>query len=309
MLQRILLLASIFCFTTVAIAQDDPISLAGVIDMHCHTAPDATARSINDFDLVRLAKRDGMRGIVLKNHYVMTADRAQLAMKEIGGIEVFGGVVLNRAVGGLNAEVVSRMIQMDGHRGKIVWLPTFDSEAQVKMNRESRPFVRVVENGHPVPELIDIFRLVAENDLVLATGHSSASECLILTQAAKQAGVKKILITHAMADPVGSTDEQLKQLADMGAILECVWLNILTTPSTNPAAVKRRILTTADYSRVMKSIGAEHFIISSDLGQQANPVHPDGMKSFIKGLLAEGISQSQIDQMARKNPAMLLGMD
>src|SRR5690242_13543796 len=98
------------------------ISLAGVVDFHCHTAPDVVARSITDFELARLAKAAGLRAIVLKNHYTMTADRAQLVMREVPGIEVFGGIALNRSVGGLNAEAVRRMIAMDGHRGKVVWL-------------------------------------------------------------------------------------------------------------------------------------------------------------------------------------------
>src|SRR5438445_4289963 len=88
----------------------EPISLAGVIDFHCHTAPDSVPRSINDFELARLARDAGMRSIVLKNHFAPTADRAQLLMREVPGIAVFGGLVLNRAVGGLNAEAVRRMI-------------------------------------------------------------------------------------------------------------------------------------------------------------------------------------------------------
>jgi hypothetical protein len=102
--------------------------LAGVIDFHCHTGPDALPRSISDLELARLAKLAGMKGLVLKNHYTMTADRAALVMREVEGIEVFGGIVLNRSVGGLNAEAIRRMIQFEGRRGRVVWLPTFDGQ-------------------------------------------------------------------------------------------------------------------------------------------------------------------------------------
>lgn len=288
----------------VAQQQNEPNPLAGVIDFHCHVAPDAQARPITEFDLARFAKRAGMRGIVIKSHYLMTADRAQVVMQELGGIEVFGGVVLNRAVGGINAEVVRKMTQIDGKRGRVVWLPTFDSEAQVKFNNEQRPFVSVVKDGKPVPELKEVFELVAQNDLVLEMGHSAAEESLILIEAAKQAGVKKIVVTHAMADPIGATEQHMRKMADMGAIIECVWLNTLTSPGT-----RRRIITVQDYARVMKAIGPQHFIIASDLGQQFNPVHPDGMIAFIRGLKGEGITDEQIDIMARKNPAKLLGLD
>ncbi len=306
MARSILILALAFVFQSVASAQESANPLDGVIDFHCHVAPDATpSRPLTEFDLVRMAKRAGMRGIVIKSHYLPTADRAQLVMKELGGIEVFGGVTLNRSMGGINAEAVSRMLQIDGHRGKIIWLPTFDSEAQVKMDNAQRPFVAVVKDGKPVPELAEIFRLIAANDLVLETGHSAAEDSLIVVPAAKDAGVKKIVITHALADPIHSTDEQLKKFADMGAIIELVWLNALTPQ----AGTTRRLITVQEYARVIKLIGAEHFIIASDLGQQLNPVHPDGMIAFIRGLRGGGISQEQIDRMAKRNPARLLGLE
>src|SRR6266567_1875498 len=119
----------------------DSISLTGAIDFHCHSAPDTVARSINSFEVVRQARAAGMRGVVLKNHFVSTAALAQLAMQEIGGIEVFGGIVLNRSAGGINAEAVRKMTQVEGRHGRIVWLPTFDAENQVRFSKEDRPFV------------------------------------------------------------------------------------------------------------------------------------------------------------------------
>jgi len=113
-------------------AQEQDHLLKGVIDFHCHSGPDVIGRLINDFEVVRQAKAAGMRAIVLKNHYTMTADRAQLAMQEIGGVQVYGGITLNLSVGGLNAEAVRKMVQMDGQRGRMVWLPTYDGEAQVR---------------------------------------------------------------------------------------------------------------------------------------------------------------------------------
>src|SRR5689334_23854775 len=68
---------------------------AGVIDMHVHPDPDVFGRALTDYELVTVAKRKGMRGIVIKNHVVPTADRAAIAMQQVPGIEVWGGVVLN----------------------------------------------------------------------------------------------------------------------------------------------------------------------------------------------------------------------
>jgi hypothetical protein len=285
--------------------------LKGVIDFHCHSGPDVLGRLINDFELVRQAKAAGMRGIVLKNHYTMTADRAQLAMQEIGGIQVYGGITLNLSVGGLNPEAVRKMVQMDGRRGKVVWLPTYDSEAAVKASGEDRPFVPVVKDGQPVPEMAEIFALIAHDDLIFETGHSAADESLILIAAAKAAGIHRIVVTHAMSVPGGgATDDQLKQMADMGAIIELTWLAQLSGAQTQPAhGPPQRKVTLAEYARVIQMIGAEHFLIASDMGQMMNPPHVKAMRDFILGLKKLGLSQDQIDWMARKNPAKLLGLD
>lgn len=305
---RPLLLVLVFAaaFRLDAPAADEPVSLAGVSDLHCHTAPDAVPRSINDFELARLARAAGMRAIVLKNHYTMTADRAQLVMREVPGLEVFGGIALNRSVGGLNAEAVRRMIAMDGHRGKIVWLPTFDAEAQVRFSKENRPFVSVVSDGKPAPELAEIFQLIAQNDLVLATGHSSAAESLILVAAAKAAGVKRIIITHVLAESISATPENLRQFAGLGAFMECTWLAHL--PVSGAVNVGRP-LAVSEAARAIKSVGAEHFFISSDLGQPVNPPHPTGLRAFITALKAEGLTEHDIDLLARRNPARLLGLE
>jgi hypothetical protein len=308
------LLITFFAVPTAAIAQttqpaDDLLN--GVIDFHCHSGPDVLGRLINDFELVRQAKAAGMRGIVLKNHYTMTADRAQLAMQEIGGIQVFGGITLNLSVGGLNPEAVRKMVQMDGRRGRIVWLPTYDSEAQVTASGENRPFVAVVKDGKPVPEMAEIFSLIAQHDLIFETGHSAAAESLILIDAARKAGITKIVVTHAMSVPGGgATDDQLKQMAEMGAIIECTWLAQLSAAQTRPAVgPPQRKVTLAEYARVIQMIGAEHFLISSDMGQMMNPPHVKAMRDFILGLKKDGLTQDQIDWVAKKNPAKLLGLD
>jgi hypothetical protein len=285
----------------------EEVSLRGAIDLHCHTGPDTVGRSLGDLQLVRLAREAGMRAIVLKNHFTMTADRAQLVMGEVGGIEVFGGIVLNRAVGGINPEAVERMVQMGGRRGRIVWLPTIDAENQVRFTNDRRPFVAVVRDGKPVPELGAVLALIARHDLVLATGHLSADESLIIAAAARQAGVQRLLVTHCLAEASLATPAKLRQLAGLGAMLECTWLT--HSPGQGGAINVGRPVPVAEGAGLMRAIGAEHFIISSDLGQQNNPHHPAGMRNFMAALLDAGITPLEIDLMVRQNPARLLGLE
>src|SRR5512143_3721715 len=118
-------------------------TLEGAIDMHAHAAPDGTPRKIDVLDLARTAKAAGMRAIVIKNHYEPTASLAYVVRKAVPGIEVFGGISLDLTVGGVNPAAVEWMTKVEGGYGKVVWLPTFDSESQVKLTGDKRPFAPV----------------------------------------------------------------------------------------------------------------------------------------------------------------------
>src|SRR5258706_12421318 len=147
-------------------------------------------RSIDAIDLARLAKQRGMRGLVLKNHYEATASLAYIVRKEVPGIEIFGGIDLNRTVGGVNPAAVERMTMMKGGWGRVVWMPTFDAENQVRYSKEQRPFVPVSRNGELLPEVREVIGLIAKHHLVLPTGHSSPSEVLLPILEARGHGVE-----------------------------------------------------------------------------------------------------------------------
>src|SRR5579872_4374714 len=147
-------------------------SLNGVIDIHAHSDPDSTARSIDAIDLAKLAKARGMRGLVLKNHYESTAALAYVVRKEVPGIEIFGGIDLNLTVGGINPAAVERMTMVKGGWGRVIWMPTFDAENQVSYSRENRPFVSVSRNNQLLPEVKQVIAIAAQHQLTLETGHS-----------------------------------------------------------------------------------------------------------------------------------------
>ncbi len=271
-------------------------TLEGAIDMHAHAAPDGTPRKIDALDLARVAKAAGMRAIVIKNHYEPTASLAYVVRKAVPGIEVFGGISLDLTVGGVNPAAVEWMTKVEGGYGKVVWLPTFDSESQVKLTGAQRPFAPVTHDGKILPEVLAVIALVAKHDLVLETGHSAPQESLLIIAEAKRQGVKHVMVTHAMASPGGSmTLDQMREAAKLGALLELVH-----GPLTDEQLRKE-----AD---AIRTIGAGSFVISSDLGQPANPLHTDGLLALYKGLMAQGISGADIDVMSRKNPARLLGL-
>jgi hypothetical protein len=268
-------------------------TLSGAIDMHAHSDPDGSARSIDAIDLARLAKTRGMRAVVLKNHYEPTASLAYIVRKEVPGIEVFGGISLDLTVGGVNPAAVEWMTKVKGGYGRVVWLPTFDSENQAAP--AGRPFARVVRDGAVTPEVSQVIGLAAKHNLVLETGHSSPAEALIIIREAKRQGVENVMVTHAMSVPVNMSITEMQAAAKLGAYLELVWVR----PASEAAQ---------EYVKAIRAVGPEHIVLSSDLGQMNNPLHPDGLLALYQYLASQGISAADIDRMAKSNPAKLLGL-
>ncbi len=271
-------------------------SLSGVIDIHAHADPDGMARSIDAFELARQAKAAGMRGFVLKNHYESTAGLAWLVRQQVPGLDVFGGIALNLPVGGVNPAAVEWMVKVKGGLGRVVWMPTYDSQHHVTTQREQRPFVPVSREGKLLPEVIQVIGIVARNKLTLATGHSSPAEALMIIREAKRQGVEHVVVTHATNRFVGMSVAEMKEAARLGAMLEFVWVR----PGT--AAV-------AESAKAIREVGPEFCILSSDLGQAGNPSHPAGLQAFFEDLKKQGITDSEIALMARTNPAKLLGLN
>lgn len=278
-------------------AQTKPLD--GVIDIHVHTAPDSVPRSIDAIDLAKLAESRGMRAIVLKNHYEPTAMEAYLVQKVVPGIQVFGGVDLNLSVGGMNPAAVEKMALTTGHLGKVVWMATYDTRAQVEKSGDHRPFVAVSRDGELLPETKAVIATIVKYDLVLATGHNSPEDDLLLLREAKKQGVKEMVVTHAILPPTSMTIEQMQEAAKLGAYIEFVY---------NGLVGKSKAFDFADYAKAIRAVGIERCILSSDMGQVGNPLHPDGLVLFFDGLKKQGFTQADIDQMSKVNPARLLSL-
>lgn len=283
--------------------------IVGAIDFHVHSGPDVFGRSIDDFDVARAAAREGMRALVLKNHVTSTADRAALVSKVVPDVEVFGGIVLNQAVGGINAAAVEWMFRMAGRRGKVVWFPTFDADHHLKTFGEPGEGLKAAEQGKVLRKTEAVLQIIAREGLVLHTGHLAPDEILAVVKRAKELGVRQIVVTHAMADVPGLSLDQMHELAKLGAYMELVYLNHLMGPQAHLGWMRHwKQISINDMAKTIKAVGAAHFILSTDLGQTGNPIHTDGYKLLVTGLKEAGISQAELDLMMKTNPATLLGL-
>jgi hypothetical protein len=272
----------------------------GIIDIHAHADPDKTARSLDVLELAKLYRDRGFRAVVLMNHFDSTAGLAYLVGKYTQGLQVFGGIVLNSLVGGLNPHAVKHFTQVEGGRGKIVYMPTTDSENEVKANKASNPYVSISRAGKLLPGVYPILDLVAELDLAYSTGHSSEEEILLLVEAAAARGISRILVTNPLYWAIHMSVPGMVQAAQMGALIEFIYFSVGRPDAT---------VTMKDYADVIKKIGPEQCILSSCGGQAWLPLHTFAWRELIGGMLENGISRNQIDIMTKTNPAKLLGMD
>jgi hypothetical protein len=274
-------------------------ALTGAIDIHVHSLPDSAERSVDGLEAAVMARAHGMRGLVLKNHYDPTAGLAYMVRRQVPGLEVFGGIDLNLTVGGMNPVAVEHMTQLSGGYGRLVWMSTFDAENQVRYSKENRPFVSVSRDGALVPAAKEVIGVIAKHGLVLATGHVSADEGLMLLREARQRGVQHMVVTHAMNAPVLMTVPQMQEAAKQGAFIEFVG------GSVAGAGAAARIDAFAD---AIRKVGPAACILASDLGQKGNPLPADGFGAFIVALKARGFTDQELDRMSKENPATLLGL-
>jgi hypothetical protein len=218
-----------------------------------------------------------------------------------------------KSVGGINPEAVNLMIKFTGNCGKIVWLPTHGAANHKSFfaKKADAGGIRVIDaSGNVIPELRKVLKLIAKADIIFATGHVSSKEVLASVKAAKQEGVRKVVVTHAMQSPGELSNDDLKRCVEAGAIIEHCYLTYLMGPQAALAWMRGwRHVSIEEFATAIKEVGAENCIIATDLGQYMNPIPADGMKEFILALMSKGINQEQINWMAKKNPGRLLGLE
>jgi hypothetical protein len=312
-------------------AAEEPIAVSdrarelvrGAYDTHIHVAPDVVPRIVDDVTLAKRFAALGMDGFILKSHYTSTAERASVVRAAVPGIQALGAIVLNRAVGGMNALAVE-VAAREGVR--TVWLPTVDAVNEsherdidpaqggrdgvkvpvwVKLQLELReqgieiPPVPVVDDsGAVLPETRAVFERIAHHGLLLATGHLARDEIFAVVDAALESGVTEIVITHPEFPAQRLSVEDQKRLAAKGALLE----RCMTTPHTGKIAWE-------EWIAHIRETGPEHSVLSTDLGQVFNPPVEDGMGIMVDRLLAAGFDDEEVQVMAVANTRRVAGAD
>ena len=283
------------------------IELDGAYDLHVHSSPDLFPRIADDGRMVADAAAKGFAGVVMKNHFESTASRAQLAARTVTGMKVYGGLVLNRYVGGINPRAVEAALRMGA---RVVWMPTLDSAchraafgfgggflAQSSGLETRGEGITIVQDGRLVAEVREVMALVKQHGAALATGHVSFEEIRALVTEAGAQDFRKLILTHPYDKAPGLSLEQVVALARPHVFIEFVFCSI--TPSW-------RFTDAATIAHCITTLGPARFVISSDGGQAHNPMPADGYRQFVGALHAEGIAAGDFRVMCRDNGDFLL---
>ena len=266
--------------------------------MHIHFSPDhQRARRSGAIGLAGRAVELEMAGIVLKSHHYDTTPVAVTVMEAGPGVAVYGGIALNEAVGGLNPAAVEACAKMGG---KIVWMPTRSAAADFRRKGKSGG-IEICTGGKPLSKVIEILKIIKANDMILATGHIAPEESHVLLEAAKSLKLEKMLVTHAGQHSLthGMTVDQMKQFVRIGAYIEfCAYVMTPLESSMPPQSL-------AD---LMREIGPERCVFSTDFGQAFSPIAPEGFRTSMAVLLETGMSEKDVRIMVQDNPKKLLGV-
>lgn len=283
--------------------------LDGAVDLHCHSGPNPFAREFDHVEAARDAERLRMRGILVKSHHHNTVMDLLAMKRELADISTpaFGGIALNAQIGGINPYAVAMCLRMGG---RAVWFPTFSSRQHVENEHHGFPesdveipnrIVDVVDaDDNLIPEVYDVLDLIAETDALLSVGHLRPTQSLTVARAARERGVRRLVMSHPDFVVDAETDLCLA-MADLGVYIEheIGMYDPLGYRKWNPDALVAWV----------RRIGVDRTVLSSDLGQRGRPMPVDAFQRVAHELLVRGLSVAEVRQLMSNNGAFLLGLD
>lgn len=285
--------------------------LKGATDIHVHAGPDIHPRKLDCIQLVEEAIEKGMGGLLLKDHNTSTNGRAYILNRLYPQFKVYGALACNPPIGGINPAAVEAAIRVGC---SMIFMPTYSSKNHISKWANDPSLTRspsspeaglsvLDEKGKLTKGACEVLRLVAENNVLLGTGHISAGETLTLLRGAREANAKRILVTHVSLRLVGmSVGEQIEAVR-LGAFIEHSYVAASTyLPESERTSIE-------EIAYQIREIGYDHCVMSTDLGQQRNPSPVVGLETFIQEMLLGGFKEDEILKMVRENPNSLLRDD
>ncbi len=314
----------------------ETLRTAGVVDTHYHVGPELIVRRYDVKALADVAAPFGAT-LVLKNHTYPTTPLAALARRRFDA-NFFGGVVLNRFVGGLNPQAIEGAVS--GNRAKVddpaddpspivVWMPTVHAKSHIDTHgfgfdpnwsgccshgasgpgpedvSQPSPEEPVIafneDDGTPVPELLATLEAIVRHGCILATGHLHANEVRRLVPLALDMGVKRVIITHPHYPSILLSDEDQRKLTRRPEVFVEHCFAIHTQDG----------VPLEQFAQAIRTTGPEQVLLSTDFGQVTSDPFPDGTIRYaaaLRGLLGESLSDADFLAMFCDNGRRALSL-
>ena len=216
------------------------------VDVHIHAGPSLMARQVDAWESAQQAIEANLAAIVIKDHHLPSVGAATTVTTHLRGVKklkVFGSIVLNSPVGGLNPKAVEVAI---GFGAKVVWLTTVSCQNHIDKHSghgfkfpplkqpltvPEKPLRYLDAHGNLIPEAVRVIEVMAEHpDVVLATGHGNRDEIDAIIRKAASIGLKRILVDHPYY-MIEASLEDMKAWRSLGAYIE--FTAVTSVPESN----------------------------------------------------------------------------
>jgi hypothetical protein len=304
------------------------IGVKGVIDIHCHAhegQQDALA-------VAQHASASGMGGILFKTipgrqKPMDTLRQIQEELQrwadqvEIEPAKTWAAWNIGTRLGQLSTAQDARQQIADGIRA--IWMPnnTHANTLMLTPNRamleragkpgnvpDSIPWELARELGGNyllgedmklLPQVREIFEVIADSDLAVVFGHATHAEIYEMAEQVQRLGIRRAVVDHPFSPFVALGVPQMKELTAVGVYMNFTYDELSPLLGLNPAVMCAAI----------QELGTEHVTLSSDCGEPLFPNSVEAMRQIRAYMCAFGLSREEVDRISVTNPGKIVGAE
>jgi hypothetical protein len=295
--------------------------IRGAVDTYVHPGPELLPRVIDVVSLARQMKEDGFGGAMLWNQFSHTGEIAEI-VTGVTGFQLYGSVILNGTVGGVNPHVAEHAIRMGA---RYVSMPSLSGSAAYLADaaagngyaneamRIAGPVRVTDEAGALLPHVHEVLEVVRTYDVALGLGYLDEAEAIAVLDGARDHGVSRIGILRPLSG-LGFTAEQLEvAMGYPGTIVQIPASALRSIEAANGglpnyAEVASGVNPQAEaFARLVGRYGAERCVLSSDTGWN-DVTALQWIQLGAEALAQFGVTARELDTLVHASPKRLLGL-
>lgn len=286
-------------------------------DIHVHCAPSLFPRWGGARELATACAEAAMAGVVIKAHHGSSVELAGAIDETFSGLEIRGGLALNRPVGGLNPAAAETALRLGA---AVVWMPTVDARrhgevfgvlgqhrhllrgepgSKAEPHTDPWPGLSVLDASGELSERAkQVVRLFDRQPAALGTGHLGLDEIIALrTFIAGEGYSVRLLLNHVFFAVPALRADRLEPLCGPDVYLETCSFSV------SPLG---RSTTISAIAEAVGRLDQANWILASDSGQPENPPSPEALRRFASSLREAGLPATRLHRMMRDTPRELL---